>query len=91
MGGDDAIGRRLFPVQEAEHGAERGQAHAAIPQAGGTEPVFVEIQAGWGDVSNPLMETGDEQTTYPGVNHVHQFTVECQVPADMARIDRRRA
>ena len=46
-GGDLVVGRRLFAMQEAEHGAERRQANAPVAHAGRAQPVFVEIEPAW--------------------------------------------
>jgi hypothetical protein len=67
---DHAVRGRLLALQEAEHGAERRQAHAAVAQAGRAEPVLVEIEPRRRNVGNALVQAGDQQTAYPGVNHV---------------------
>ena len=70
MRDDDPVGRRLFALDETEHGAERRQPQTAITHPGRTEPVLVEIEARWRDVGDALMQAGYQQAAYPGVNHV---------------------
>ena len=63
------VGRRLFAMQETEHGAERRKADAPVAHAGRAQPVFIELEPVWGYVGDALMQARDEQAADSGVNH----------------------
>ena len=63
------VGVLAFEPQEAQHGMQRRQPELPVAQAGRGQPVLVELEAGGRNVGNPLVETGDQETTDAGINH----------------------
>ena len=68
--GDDLlVGRRFFPMEEAENRPQRRETDAAIAHSGGAQPVLVKLEPDRRNVGNTLMQARDEQSADSGVNH----------------------
>ena len=66
---DQGVGVPLL-TQEAQDRIQRRQPDRAVAQALGVEPVFVEPEPRRQDVSDALVQAGDEDPTDTGFVHV---------------------
>ena len=61
--------RRPFEAKKAQHGCQRRQPDSPLPEPGGVQPGFVELQPHRQQVRDALMQARDEESAYGRVGH----------------------
>src|SRR3984893_2476166 len=61
--------RLALLAQKTQDGRQRRSSDSAVAYAGRVQPIFIELEAGGGEVRNPLMETRDQHP--PDSRSVH--------------------